>query len=144
MTIYTCCKCAKKFNHRNDYNKHVNRKVSCEPMKVKPKFACNKCNKIFTRKDNLDRHILNYCKDKAVKPIELVVNNNPSNPDDKPIDISCKYCKKSYTTKTSMYRHLRLYCKIKKCINPDRQALLDQKDAEISRLNKIIKNLINK
>lgn len=57
-------------------------------------FVCGDCNKMFTRKANLEYHVeKNACKKQ---------------------DYECKLCGIGFTTKTSMYRHIRISCKVKK------------------------------
>jgi hypothetical protein len=60
MVKYACDNCDKIFYHKNDYNKHINKKISCNKDEEKP-FICNYCDKRFTRTDNLYRHEKNNC-----------------------------------------------------------------------------------
>ena len=84
--MYICNKCDKTFSNKTDYNRHINRKFICESKNIKTennifindkskhiklennisidnKFICKDCNKIFSRKFTLERHInLNRCK----------------------------------------------------------------------------------
>ena len=79
--MYICNKCDKTFCNKTDYNRHINRKFTCESKNIKTenikteniktennisidnKFICKDCNKIFSRKFTLERHInLNRCK----------------------------------------------------------------------------------
>ncbi|VBB18079.1 hypothetical protein YASMINEVIRUS_542 [Yasminevirus sp. GU-2018] len=56
--------------------------------------TCDACGQTFTRKVNLDYHIINQsCK---------IVTHR------------CKFCSNGFTTETSMYRHMRTSCKVKK------------------------------
>ena len=57
MVIYKCNKCDKKYNHKHDYIKHINRKYSCSKKgEIEKFFICHKCNKSFKSKYNLNRH----------------------------------------------------------------------------------------
>ncbi len=87
MVIYTCPKCEKDFFKKHNYEIHINRKNSCEvkskiiqntpelpqkyteipinisEIKIKTKKnVCEYCNKDFSRKEHLQRHMLNNCK----------------------------------------------------------------------------------
>jgi len=82
MVKYECEICNKNFgNFKSHYENHINKKFYCkntnkilskcliEPNKeliIKSKetksFKCEFCNKFFTRKDNLNRHINTICK----------------------------------------------------------------------------------
>ena len=81
-------------------------------------FKCKRCNKIFDRKYNYDRHINNkkVCEIN-IEVIEEIENEQiipPSNEQSKPaikLNLSeCDYCGKSYSTKFNLNKH------IKKCI----------------------------
>lgn len=62
MTTYTCQKCFSQFIHKKDYRQHI--KTHAPELVQENKashhldFECLKCNKTFTRKDNLNRHML--------------------------------------------------------------------------------------
>jgi hypothetical protein len=70
---YSCNKCNKKYKHKGDYIKHINKKNSCEIMinndlLDKNNLTCSSCKKIFSRRDVLKNHIkLNKCKSKLLK-----------------------------------------------------------------------------
>jgi uncharacterized C2H2 Zn-finger protein len=92
MPIYTCNNCNKSFTHKGHYIKHINRKYPClisstqKPQNTtqipqnttqlpqnttqiinineKSKLPCIYCNKLFSRKDSLARHIASFCKTK--------------------------------------------------------------------------------
>jgi hypothetical protein len=82
MVLYYCNKCYKSFDKKHNYLVHINRKKSCIKNSVNEnedideilemdteselntnikKLKCNYCEKEFTRKDNLKRH-LDKCK----------------------------------------------------------------------------------
>ncbi len=100
MTNYTCSKCNKIFTKKSHYIYHINRKFSClkfisnntpdqsnsaqnssenEGKQVNSKQDCkNKCNfceRVFSRRDNLIRHLNERCKvkkenDTKIKKLE--------------------------------------------------------------------------
>jgi len=89
MVNYKCNKCNKEFNHRGHYDHHVyKRKKSCiknnssiiphktsiKTQKIPQKFKCLNCDKSYTRKDNLTRHINGYCKSTKDKKIKILKN----------------------------------------------------------------------
>jgi len=66
MVQYKCNRCNKIFTHKNDYNKHKNRKKPCKisvinSHKSSHKNECSKCHKIYANRSNLNRHTKNYC-----------------------------------------------------------------------------------
>jgi hypothetical protein len=97
--LYQCNKCKKEFPTKQSYEKHLQRKNECsEETKSKlenKEFCCNFCNKGFTEKKNLLRHLKNnicnandkvtltkaeliniYQKVKKDVPDEIINNNN--------------------------------------------------------------------
>ena len=88
MVEYTCKLCNKTFDHKSTYVRHCNKKKSCiipqkvEDLIVNPQepeevddasvgLECNYCDKIYTRNDNLKRH-LKTCKLKIYSEIDLL------------------------------------------------------------------------
>ena len=94
MVLYTCNICNKTFKRKSHYNSHINRKIPCnntnltdphnsltpplrsltEPHKKtldNNDNSCKYCNIIFSRRDNLNRHIDRYCKQKNEHVIKL-------------------------------------------------------------------------
>ena len=72
---YICSICNKNFgNRKSNYIIHINRKIPCLKIPHNPSqiphnaefhqniFSCEFCNKSFSRKDNLTRHINIWCK----------------------------------------------------------------------------------
>src|SRR5438105_1605438 len=58
MVSYKCNKCNKTFDHKNDYNKHIKRKKSCLPKKLKENIlTCPDCDNTFNSEHNLNEHI---------------------------------------------------------------------------------------
>jgi uncharacterized C2H2 Zn-finger protein len=70
---YKCEKCYKIFNYKSHYERHVNKKFACvkenEIIKIEndklmlvDNYECDVCNKKFTTKRSLNRHLKTYCK----------------------------------------------------------------------------------
>lgn len=84
MVEYKCDKCQKYFNKKSNFISHINRKNPCSlspqslqsPPNSPPEielisekvFSCQYCDKIFTRKDHLTRHLNGRCKSKSDTP----------------------------------------------------------------------------
>ena len=74
---------------------------------------CPKCEKVFTRKENIDYHVLNNsCKDKKYH---------------------CKYCGAGFTDRANMYRHINHTCNEKRIYDEDEENTQ-------TRIKEIIKN----
>ena len=88
MVLYICSLCNKKFNHKGDYTRHINRKNKCKIIpsnnnnivikkkeetfqnRNSSKHICNYCNRSYSRRPNLNKH-LKTCK---VKKDNLLVS----------------------------------------------------------------------
>ena len=82
MVNYICSICNKKFNHKGDYTRHINRKKTCNVItsiwenikksdikspsncsktctvvQKNEQFKCKYCKKTFKKKFNLKRHV---------------------------------------------------------------------------------------
>ena len=63
MSSYKCDRCHKKFKLKGDWRRHKARKRPCKKvappklLKNTPKFPCPNCDKKYTRKFNLARHL---------------------------------------------------------------------------------------
>uniref|UniRef100_A0A6G6ABD1 C2H2-type domain-containing protein n=1 Tax=Borely moumouvirus TaxID=2712067 RepID=A0A6G6ABD1_9VIRU len=72
MPVYKCDSCYKEFDHKSNYDRHLNRIRSCvksisgsKTSKV-TNHICKSCSRVFSRKDSLTRHFKN-CKGPVVK-----------------------------------------------------------------------------
>lgn len=78
MPKYHCGRCNKEFSYKNDYTRHINRKIPCQESAAncsKPAAKCSKieesddntikcnyCGREFTRISSLNVHIKDRCK----------------------------------------------------------------------------------
>lgn len=82
------------------------------------KFECDKCNKVFSQKNNLKYHIEhNACKE---------------------YKYFCKHCNKGFTADGNMYRHMKHSCKVKKQKDEEREKIYN-KILQLEEENKEIK-----
>lgn len=82
MVQYSCNRCGKSYNNKYDYYRHINRKIPCANDHESDKTStddqseesldelndnqCGYCNKLFTRKDSLSKHLSqNRCRVKT-------------------------------------------------------------------------------
>lgn len=81
---YKCEICEKEFKRTEHYNNHLNRKTKCFKKEINKDLQCDKCDKIFTRRDNLLRHEKTKCY-KINEPIKSedndksIIKNNTNN-----------------------------------------------------------------
>lgn len=72
MVLYTCPKCNKDFTNKTDFERHINRKTSCdeEEKKIEKNLFCPICNKLYSTKRSLNAHINSICMVKKIKEEE--------------------------------------------------------------------------
>lgn len=68
MVEYICTTCKKKFNHRGNFTKHLNKKTKCKKI---ANYKCEHCGNKFTRKSSLQYHVKNSCKEKNKELITM-------------------------------------------------------------------------
>jgi len=87
MTVYKCPRCGFTVNNINKITFHINGN-KCKPnLKlaiplssnldnyiIENPFICV-CNKTFTSKSYLDKHIKNYCKNKVTQSTDIIISN---------------------------------------------------------------------
>ena len=106
MVEYNCNLCKKTFDHKSAYGRHLNRQKSCvagqmvgqiqmpsknilnenDDIDRKNDNSCMYCDKIFTKRFNLQRHLTNGCK-KEASYIKNITESNTSNELSKEINI---------------------------------------------------------
>ena len=91
-------------------------------------YTCNNCHKNFSRKSNLDNHIM------KIFPCKPHIKNEEKLSELK--DTTCIYCNKDYSTKFNLTKHQKGHCKQKK---DQEQKKLD----ELEMMNKIKEMLFN-
>ena len=70
MVEYICSRCTTIFTKKYNYEKHKNRKYPCKKLK----FECEFCNKSYSSKSNLNKHLKKCEKNnKIVKSEELEI-----------------------------------------------------------------------
>ena len=80
--LHMCDKCNKTFRFKSDYDRHVNRKISCVKEEktdyYQQKKICNYCNKTLSRSDALSKHMIT-CKMKNKKEVNIENNREINN-----------------------------------------------------------------
>ena len=123
-----CPKCNAEFDRKSSYEKHINKKYDCSPIKEENTEICKKLQEI--------------CK------VEKNVQKNNE------INFSCSYCNKKYSSKYTLSRHLENGCKIKKEKDEEKEnifKLLLEKEKqhkeevkELKKQNKLLMDKIEK
>ena len=62
MVVYTCERCKKEFNKKNEYTRHLNKIYPCQinentEKKKLDEYFCDVCNKEYARLDTMNRHL---------------------------------------------------------------------------------------
>lgn len=86
-----CPKCNAEFDRKSSYEKHINKKYDCSPIKEEN-----------TENKEICKNLQEICKEE-----KNVQKNNE-------INLCCSYCNKKYSSKYTLSRHLDNGCKIKK------------------------------
>ena len=90
MVQYQCKRCKKVFKQKIDYTRHRRRKHKCDIVRAQSarnslngaeKFKCQWCNKIYTSKGVLNRHINQSCQ-----VLKALKNQNNFGADSAPLD----------------------------------------------------------
>ena len=80
MVNYLCIKCGKNFNHKSSFEKHENRKISCDSTIANDNNSCNLCNKIFKNYKSLYSHVKsNKCQTTKSKITNILNDNSTTN-----------------------------------------------------------------
>ena len=96
MVDYTCIKCNKIFKQRNDYRRHINRKIPCKGNSPK--------NEQIKLVESQNDHFESF---KSTLPVINIKYNIPKNID----GYECRYCGKYFTLKTNCTRHEKNTCR---------------------------------
>ncbi|VBB18700.1 hypothetical protein YASMINEVIRUS_1232 [Yasminevirus sp. GU-2018] len=128
--------------------------------------TCQKCQKVFTRKESLAYHVQkNVCMKEQIAKINNNDNDNNANVDtDIDIDTdvnnilipneesvgsgtlstkpTCKFCGKQFTTATNMYRHVNHTCRIKKNEDKNRDEIYDRL-LKLEKENQLLKQEVS-
>jgi hypothetical protein len=73
MVEHICDTCNKKFDRKSTYDYHITRKNPCKPPNIdnaKDTFKCPNCPMIYTRKCNLEKHVLFHQEDNERREFE--------------------------------------------------------------------------
>ncbi len=67
MSEYSCSICKYTSNRKDFVKNHINRKTKCgegiaQLIEIPSEISCQRCNKFFSTKKNLERHEKNNCK----------------------------------------------------------------------------------
>lgn len=139
MVIYRCPLCYKSFNRKSSYDYHVyKRTVPCNNNNKLPdnlinsskkiSLQCPQCDKVYSRRDNLKRHMDKFCKRETER------QNIGKN--------ICKYCKKQFKRSDYLYTHLKNNrCIVKKEMDRTKDDVHKQLVIQIKKQSDEIKRL---
>jgi protein-arginine kinase activator protein McsA len=82
MPLFICGLCKKSFNRKYNYDRHLERKISCvllsqsndDQLIDKYIYMCDKCNMTFSKKSNLKRHQEVVCNDSKTEIQQIIKN----------------------------------------------------------------------
>ena len=163
MVNYYCKKCGKVFSQKGHYKYHCfKRKRPCTETLIntqppKDNLTCKYCDKSFSRKDSLERHINNSCKikiriDAQIREREAnkaagIVAKRAKHTDDGGVH-RCNYCFKIFTRSDNLSRHLNKYCKVRKMVEDEKERIyqdlvkrMNDQNKEINEMKKHVKQV---
>jgi hypothetical protein len=111
MVIHVCEKCHKEFNRKDNYARHLSRKIPCQKMAFEEVY--NNITPNCTKKSA-------NCTKKSAKYAEKKKKNI--------LQLKCKFCKKKFSRRFTLNRHIEI-CKIK---------LFEIKQEEQKKIQKLI------
>lgn len=169
-----CNRCDKLFSYFSDFDRHRNRKNKCKILSGKdPIFECSKCNRTFSTKASLNRHIIQSCDNLIVK-VNIITETTQNNDNDTNSDniknnindsydnnynninrLKCKYCLKKFSRTDSLKRHIELYCKTKfseekqkddtiKMLEYEKNLYIKEREEHNTQVNELLNNLKDK
>jgi len=113
-TMHECTQCNKKFIRLHSLKYHMEQ-IHCE---TKPCFLCPLCGKGFTKKSNLNYHILihtgerryacTHCDKKFTKPHDVKIHIRRVHGSLRPF--VCTQCDKNFATNGQLKVHKKLHC----------------------------------
>ena len=135
MVSYKCDICDKIFKHKNDYNRHMQRKNPCAPN-----------NTILHQKTHSEKNTMQLQKqDSAHSPAHFALGNGQNVKE----ETMCCYCGKKYARKWVLRRHYDTY-EGKRKRDEDREriyqellAKMDDMEAEMKEFKKGPKKIVN-
>ena len=114
MVEYKCTRCNKIYNNKYNYNKHLNRKISCKKI---------------IDKDNANNMQNNE---------NIIFNNAKTMQNEKNL---CNYCNKNFTHKNNLYIHINNRCKIRKQIENDKKNIFETLLKELNECKEKLKEM---
>ena len=123
--MYTCRRCGYENSRKYNFQKHLNRKKSCEPILENVSI------------EQLKKELL---EPKRTKNEPKLVQNEPKLVQNEPKlvqEFECNYCEKQFVNKSSLNRHLNSRCKEKIRIDEEKE----KEEREKEELRKEIRSM---
>lgn len=115
--IYKCLKCSKQFKTKWDYNRHINKKISCDEHDVVQSRIINSTNTpidVDVVINNKSDEIINVNNDvNKINKQTFIDNTVTDSKHSNKINI-CEYCDKIFSRSDALFRHKEKICKEKK------------------------------
>ena len=135
MSNYKCPKCPKVFTKKWDYNRHLNRKTSCE-------FKCDDLLPVSSIKSSNessnDKIVVNTDENTDENNVELLVDNKLIEVKQSIKNHICEYCQKTFSRSDALFRHKENICKKKKSVETINDA------SQLSEVKQMLENMQKK